>query len=198
MQKIFSSFSTLLEERLKAGVFTTEDSVRYTFFQALTQGDHYQHTDIVLEYPHPEIDRAQIDTLINAKDTLSSMAFEFKYDRRNPSNTNQNRTQRAGAVFKDLFRLGRIPDNTAEKKYFIYLTDDEMAVYFRNPRNGFAKFFALRFGKSFNIDSKFVLGRARTFLDVVRPYQIDCKATGAFRSNLSQIHVLRIFDIQRL
>ena len=196
MQGIFQLFTDLLEERLSLGVFTTEDSVRYTFFQALTQGGHNQHTDIVLEYPHPEIERAQIDTLINAKDALSSMAFEFKYDRRNPSNANQNRTQRAGAVFKDLFRLAKVPSDTAEKKYFIYLTDDEMAIYFRNPKNGFAKLFALRLGESFDIDSNVVKRRARTFQDVVRSYQIDCKATGAFQSNLSQSHVLRIFDIQ--
>ncbi|MBC8466185.1 hypothetical protein H8D57_04075 [bacterium] len=198
MQRIFESFAELLDERLSLGVFTTEDSVRYTFFQALTQDGDLHHTDVIMEYPHPEIKRAQIDTLITAKGSLPSMAFEFKYDRRNPGKTNQNRTQRAGAVFKDLFRLTQVPDKTAKKKYFVYLTDDEMAGYFRNPANGFARFFELDSGESFSIDNSLISTRARTFQDVVHSYQIESKAIGAFRSKLSQDHALRIFSIQSL
>ncbi len=196
MNNIFTIFANLLEDRLTLGVYTTEDSVRYTFFQALTQTGNYQHTDIVLEYPHPNIDRAQIDTLLNAKGPTSSVALEFKYDRRNPSDTNQNRTQRAGAVFKDLFRLAKVPGQTAQKKFFIYLTDDEMAGYFNNPKNGFSRLFALRSGEIFVIDANLISLRAKTFREVVETYQMNCTAIGSFRRDLSHDHSLRIIEIQ--
>ena len=40
-------FAELLEHRLKRGVFTTEDAVRYTFFIALVQALNLRPEDIV-------------------------------------------------------------------------------------------------------------------------------------------------------
>jgi hypothetical protein len=40
-------FAELLERRLKRGVFTTEDAVRYTFFIALVQALNLRPEDIV-------------------------------------------------------------------------------------------------------------------------------------------------------
>ena len=50
-------FAELLERRLKRGVFTTEDAVRYTFFIALVQALSLQPEDIVLEHDHGTIAR---------------------------------------------------------------------------------------------------------------------------------------------
>src|SRR5436309_2964376 len=97
----FRSFASLLNERLQRGVQTTEDCIRYTFFHAALQ-EGIAHTDVVLEYRHPAIVGAQIDTLITRD---GGVAIEFKYDRANPGGTNQNRTQRAAAVLNDIFRL---------------------------------------------------------------------------------------------
>src|SRR5713226_5255731 len=101
----FKQFSTLLGERLGLGVFTTEDSIRYTFCIALLSSGGLKHTDVILEYPHPVIPGAEIDTIIRGVNDRQPVAVEFKYDRENPGGTNQNRTQRAAAVVNDIFRL---------------------------------------------------------------------------------------------
>ena len=94
---IFKQFSTLLGERFALGVFTTEDSIRYTFYTALLSSGGLKHTDVILEHPHPVIPGAK-DTMIRGTDERSPVAVEFKYDRGNPGGKNQNRTQRAAAV----------------------------------------------------------------------------------------------------
>jgi len=60
----FKQFSTLLGERLGLEVFTTEDSIRYTFYTALLSSTGLKHTDVILEHPHPVIPGAEIDTII--------------------------------------------------------------------------------------------------------------------------------------
>lgn len=64
---IFRAFAELLRRRRDSGVMTTEGSVRYTFFATLA-GDALLPERVVLEYPHPTIARAEIDTVILAAD----------------------------------------------------------------------------------------------------------------------------------
>jgi hypothetical protein len=78
MRVIFETFSKLLEERFRAGVLTTEDSVRYTFLLALISSRYCGHTDVVLEYPHPTIRGARVDTLITESANRRAAALEFK------------------------------------------------------------------------------------------------------------------------
>jgi hypothetical protein len=133
LQSAFAEFGRLLDERLSLGVLTTEDTIRYTLYFALTTSGDLKHTDLTLEYPHPTMPGAKVDTVIAAASDRESMAFEFKYDRANPGGSNQNRTQRAARVLIDLFRLVKVPAEMAAAKYFVYVTDAEMAGYFRNP-----------------------------------------------------------------
>jgi hypothetical protein len=163
MRKAIELFATLLNERLVTGTYTTEDSVRYTFFHALLSGGACRHTDVVLESPHPIIQGAEIDTLITTRADEPPVALEFKYDRAIPSGRNLPRTRKAGAVFDDLFRLARVPEPTAKVKYFVYLTDSEMASYFKNPDNGLKDFFELDEGQSLALTPAFVAARAETF-----------------------------------
>jgi hypothetical protein len=195
MKPIFEAFARLLEERLTAETFTTEDSVRYTFFLALTENGYCKHTDILLEMPHPSSSKAEVDLFIHAGDSRPSTAFEFKYDRPIPSEKNAPRTQKAGAVFKDLFRLAHVPKETATQRFFIYLTAQEMANYFRNPANHLSSFFELPEGQCYSLTTNFVLGQVATFRNVVGDWPITCQLTGAFRRNLSQQHFLRIFVV---
>src|SRR5437867_2974928 len=85
-------------------------SIRYTHFHALLSSGFRKHPDVVLEYPHPTLERQMIDTLIAPRGNSPSIAIEFKYDRTIPSDRNLNMTNRAGAVFGDLFKLAHIPD----------------------------------------------------------------------------------------
>lgn len=62
MKSVFALFGDMLETRLLNEVFSTEDSVRYTFFAALLGAGALRPEQIILEYPHPVIARAEIDT----------------------------------------------------------------------------------------------------------------------------------------
>lgn len=97
-QETWERFAELLGRRLTKGVFTTEDSVRYTFFTALLEWERLAPEDIVLEHRHPTIASALIDTWIPQLNG-AGFAFEFKYDRDIPSGKNSPRTQRAGKKF---------------------------------------------------------------------------------------------------
>jgi hypothetical protein len=196
MRKAIKVFATLLNERLVAGTYTTEDSVRYTFFHALLSSGVCGHTDVALELPHPTIRRAKIDTLITTRADAPSVALEFKYDRIIPSGRNLPRTRKAGAVFKDLFRLARVPEPTAKVKYFVYLTDSKMASYFRNPDNGFRDFFELDGGQSFALTPAFVAARTETFQKEIGANQITCTAIGVFSREVSNEHSLRIYEVK--
>lgn len=196
MKSVFDVFAKLLEERLKNEIFTTEDSVRYTFFLALIENGFCKHTDILLEIPHPTIPKAEVDLFVQAGDNRPATAFEFKYDRPIPSEKNAPRTQKAGAVFKDLFRLARVPKEAAPQRFFIYLTAQEMADYFRNPANRLNSFFELPEGQCHALAPNFVLGQAATFQNVVGNWPIACQLTGAFRRNFSRQHFLRIFVVE--
>jgi hypothetical protein len=191
----FERFGKLLQERFNTGVSTTEDSIRYTFFLALLDSNFCQHSEIVLEESHPAIPKAQIDLLIQAAPGRLSTAFEFKYDRAIPSGRNQPRTQKAGAVFKDLFRLARIPAKLAQERYFIYVTGSEMRGYFQNPRNRFAEFFDLGTNQRFTITNEFIASQAQTFRRLVKGTIIPCSLEGAYRQGLTKQHILRVFRV---
>jgi hypothetical protein len=151
LKSAFQRFAVLLNERFTAGVYTTEDSIRYTFCTALLSTSELQHLDLILEYPHPEIPGAEIDLVVTGSSARPPIAVEFKYDRGNPGGSNQNRTQRAAAVMADIFRLAKVPVSLASAKYFVYITDSEMAGYFRNPTNRLHEFFELAEAAQFAI-----------------------------------------------
>jgi hypothetical protein len=64
---VFSKFSELLGDRFFKAITTTEDSVRYTLFFCLTKHWDIDPSDIVLEYPHPRISGAEVDTYVMPK-----------------------------------------------------------------------------------------------------------------------------------
>jgi len=196
VKTVFSDFAALLEQRLTSEVFTTEDSVRYTFFYALLKNNFCQHTEVILEKTHPTISKAELDLFICASEEHPSAAFEFKFDRPIPSEKNAPRTQKAGAVFKDLFRLACVPAAEAQQRFFIYLTANEMADYFRNPQNQLQSFFELPEGKTYSLTPEFVKGLASTFQSVVGEWVTPCTVIGVYRRNLSHQFALRIYQVQ--
>ena len=103
MDPIFADFAKLLESRFKVDVLTTEDSVRYTLFASVLH-NNINPDAVILEFPHPVIPRAQIDTWMPDFHG-AAVAIEFKYDREPPGRKHQPKTQKAGAVFEDLRRL---------------------------------------------------------------------------------------------
>jgi hypothetical protein len=170
----FVEFSRLLCERLSLGIPTTEDTIRYTLYVALTTSGGLKHTDLTLEYPHPALPGAKVDTVISAAAGRGSAAFEFKYDRANPGGSNQNRTQRAGKALIDLFRLVKVPAEVAAAKYFVYVTDSEMAGYFRNPANRLHELFELAEGAQHALGPGSFQGYSRTLIALAGPFASEC------------------------
>jgi hypothetical protein len=186
-------FAELLERRLKRGVFTTEDAMRYTCFIALIQALNLQPEDIVLEQDHGEIARARIDTWIPSFGGCA-YAIEFKYDRPIPSGKNTPVTQKAGHILKDMFRLAEIGTVPKAEGVFVYLATREMAGYFSNPNNGLADLFGLKMGSSLRIDSRYLAARPET-LRRSAGQVIPCTVTSICSRELSNAHQLRIFGI---
>ena len=192
MTTIFTDFAKLLETRFNRTVPTTEDSVRYTLFAAMLRND-IEPDAVVLEFPHPAIARARVDTWVSdfgGKD----VAIEFKYDRDPPGEKNQPKTQKAGAVFKDLRRLRLLSDCAV--CYFVYVTTKEMDVYFRNPRNGHQKLYELSPGKSIELQSSYFSDKPRTFMAAVE---------GAFEAMVTSVvkkcfggHYLRVYSVDQI
>ncbi|HNT24185.1 MAG TPA: hypothetical protein PKM21_07465 [Anaerolineales bacterium] len=196
MNETWDIFGSLLEERLLDGVFTTEDAVRYTFFMALLDAKYCKHTDISLEIPHPTIPKAEVDLFIRAGDGRPATAVEFKFDRPIPSEKNAPRTQKAGAVFKDIFRLARVPGVNAQQRFFVYLAASEMTDYFCNPRNRLLSFFELPEGQTYPLTLAFVNEQAATFRLVAGEWAVPCTVIGAYRHDLSGRFALRIYRVQ--
>jgi hypothetical protein len=195
MVKVMEEFTQLLEKRLALRVLTTEDSVRYTLFAALlANGVSPEQT--VMEYPHPSLPGAEIDTVILSASQTLQMAIEFKYDRTIPSKENQPRSQKAGAVFGDLVRLLKIPSPCL--RYFVYATDGELARYFASPRNGLSGFFGLAKGATLVLEEKYFSGQSRTFHESMGNWPCRAVVYGVASEQLPQDHHLRVYETEPL
>lgn len=193
MNKVFDKFLSLLNERYSSGVYTSEDSIRYTFFYSLMIMDSYLHTDIILESPHPTIQRAKLDTYIYSRGKRPSLAIEFKYDRSRKDN--QTRTENAGKLFKDIFRLARMPNIENEKHYLIYITDNEMAKYFRNTRNRLNNFFDLPIRNHFYVRKSILENRPYSFLKHTSNLFINCALACVSSNKIIDNYLIRIYEV---
>ena len=194
LHQVLQGFEALIRARLEKGVFTTEDSVRYTFFSALLDTTGLRPEHVILEFPHPGIPRAKIDTWIPDLDGRT-MAFEFKYDREIPSDRNSPRTQKAGKVFNDIHRLEIISQSTDADCVFVYLASGEMSGYMSNPQNGISDFFLLHPATSMNIDAEFLNSKATTFRGAVGG-EFAARLTCLHSASLPKEHELRVYRVQ--
>lgn len=191
----FILFSKLINERLLDGAHMSEDNVRYAYYLSVNQVGNIFHTEVFLEYPHPKLPGKEIDSFIKGDFYPKGIAIEFKYDRANPGGTNQNRTQRAGSFLADLFRLNKIPNSTAEDKYFAYLTDKEMASYFLNPQNKLSGLYNIQQNKDYQLDADLVNSLAKSASNQVRTLVSPCHIRGFFKKDLERGHQLRVFSV---
>ncbi|MYD95058.1 MAG: hypothetical protein F4Y02_15530 [Chloroflexi bacterium] len=193
MKPIFDDFAELLDSRLQGDIPTTEDSVRYTLFASMLH--HRMRPDsVVLECPHPAMPGAQLDTRVFGY-CEHDVAIEFKYDRRPPGGKNSNRTQKAGSVFRDLFRLQRANKETGDTCYFIYLTDMEMHGYFNNPENRHQELYALAPHADLLINTSYFSNRPKSFMDELDD-PFEAVITNRSKRTLSGGHHLRIYGVR--
>jgi len=86
-EAVLNDFAALLSVRLSRNVFTTEDSIRYTLYASLLRAG-ISPDRIIVEYKHPTIPGAEVDTVILDEIGKLSAAIEFKYNRPIPSGKN--------------------------------------------------------------------------------------------------------------
>ncbi len=196
-QTAFAEFERLLKERLTGKFFTTEDTIRYTLYLALTTSAGLKHTELTLEFPHKLLPGAKVDTVVSEAVGRESMAFEFKYDRANPGGSNLDRTRKAGKALIDLFRLATIPPEVATAKYFVYVTDAEMAGYFHNPANRLQNFFELGEGVELTLRADSFAEFATILRTMVKQIACDCVVSRVYAADLPEEHSLRIFRVFR-
>jgi len=197
MEDVFELFYRLLYTRFNLSLYTTEDSIRYTFFYSLTNCLHLEPHEIILEYPHPQINMAKVDTFIPyLKDKC--VAIEFKYHRAIPGDGNQPMPQNAGRIFRDIFRLSRFTGERDTERLFVYCTDNEMANHFRNRNNVLTEFFDLQHNETLRINREHFVDMPDVFLNAAGEFppelayiDIECLYT----NELPNEHYLRIYSV---
>lgn len=191
--QIYNEFTNSLQNRLHNGVHTTEDSVRHTFFAAILANTQLHPENIILEFPHNQIPNAKLDVVIPNYDGCCVL-MEFKYDRQIPGGLNQNRTQRAGYLFKDISRLKVYQHNERNLRLFVYLTDAEMAQYLANPQNGLTEFFELGMGQEFQVDPQLLQAMPQAFQGAAgRLYNASLRCE--YSAQLPNEHYLRVYRV---
>ena len=185
MDAILSDFAALLQTRVDHDVWTTEDSVRYTFFAAMLRNNVAPH-EVIQEFPHPALGgKKEVDTWMTNFHG-KAVAIEFKY---HPSRGgNPNATQRAGDVFKDLRRLHVLSDDAV--CYFVYVTMKEMDSHFRNQHGNL---YGLVQGDSFEIGRSYFKDRPPSFMDNVGEVfeaTVTCVVNQRFLN-----HNLRVYNV---
>jgi hypothetical protein len=187
-------FAELLARRFERNVFATEDSVRYTLFHALYVSSGLRPEDIVLEQDHSIIARAKVDMWIPSF-AGRSYAIEFKYDRAIPSQMNTQRTQKAGHVLKDIFRLARLHADDTTVAIFVYLAAREMTRYMTGHANGLSDLFGLKPGGDLSVNEHFFAGRSNT-LRAAAGEIITCSLSVLLSCSLPQEHELRVYRVR--
>jgi len=188
VDKLTTHFVVALNRRLQSEIYTTEDSIRYTFFASLLDVSNLLPEDIILEYPHPKINRGKIDTWIPYFKG-EALALEFKYDRAIPSKRNSPRTTKVGKIFNDLRRLEMLDC----KGLFVYVTDSEMMGYLRNKTNDFHHFFDLPVGQSWSLTDEFMHRRNKTFL-VSSGNMMEMDVKCLVSKEMPKNHYLKIYE----
>jgi hypothetical protein len=177
LRKTLEYFEDYLRRRFESKAKTTEDSVRYTFFAALLKAGVEPH-QVVQELPHPKLPNKEVDTFIENLEGRPTY-LEFKYDRHS-GKTAQNKTNRSGAFLKDLLRLSMI-DTQGIRRLFVYVTDEGMGVYFRNPKNGYCKFFTSS-EEWAGVSKSFIEKRPKSALNrlAMDPFDLSIRSLSSF------------------
>ncbi len=195
MLPVFSYFTELIKKRLEKDrdFNDSEDSIRYTFFYALTKKEKYKPENIILEHPFKNklFKKDKLDFYACSNDKNNNVAIEFKYHRGGDSGY----TEGAGQIFWDISKLLNF---TAENKFLIYLTDAYMRNYFNNPKNRHDLFRLKVGGRGLRITKKYLSKYPKTFKIWTEGdgYFDKCNIGLSYESELPRSHFLKIFRVE--
>ena len=137
LDKTIECFASLVDKRIEVHghKLSSEDTIRYDFFFALTDVERIQPWEVILEAPYPndilnlERNSSEIDLMILPNEKSSQgLICEFKYDRK--ANSTINKTNRYGKLINDILRLSLLDEYKENHQcLFIYVTDSEMTKY---------------------------------------------------------------------
>ena len=157
--KACKKYSVLLDKRFKSNYPTSEDWIRYSFYETLSNKLNLSALDFSFEVSFAD-DRLQaegisenceLDALINIGNTY--YAFEIKFLRETIKGKNSALPQNTGYVFNDINRLSHIKAENVEK-FMLYVADERFGNYLSKPRNNVASFFELKgYGPTLDICS---------------------------------------------
>lgn len=193
LSNVFREFKNNLDILFNKHSSLSEEDVRYALYLAFyNKNKNKKIENIYLEFPYDRLVSNynnifipnkngvvnELDALIY-NDNLNHdeyYLFEIKYHRRK-KNTTSNKTKRAGDILNDIERLHVIsgiynekfiPKNVKIRKFFVYLTDDEMIDYYSEnyKKNCFLDFY-FKNQKTINFD-KFTSNCSNTFRDAAR------------------------------
>jgi len=199
LEKVFERLTEKLNCRLTCQnrPYTSEETIRWIFIDALREEIGVSLCEIVLEEQHPNLRKAKLDLHVlsfgDSSESMKELFVEFKYNRRIPSRKNQPRLQKVGDLFKDIYRLSELRgvDSTL---LLIYLTDMEMARYLRKEDNGFLDFFELPKDGFFLIDRDYILSKPKTFRERVGE-EFSAVVRCVWKKSMGDQHELRIYEI---
>lgn len=191
LAEVFIKFVDNLRNRFSKQVYTTEDSIRYTFFHSLVELGGISPSQMILEQPHPKIPRAEIDAFVPDE----KLVFEFKYDRTIPSGKNLPRPMKAGKTFADLFRLSTFVTGENLRRFFVYVTDGEMFSYYQNKNNRLYDFFNLAPKTQLVIDEKYVNKHCKTFIKSTGTNLTSCKIESQLSTNIRNQLWIKIYEV---
>lgn len=179
-----TTFVSLLRERLEWGGPLSEDTIRYTYFHALTTTG-WSHLQVFQEYPLPGYQGRMMDTVVTTS-IGPAIATEFKFHREKIAGLPL--PQLAGGIMSDLFRLAIAHAAWECDCYFVYLTDPTMATYLRKPRSGCADLIDASPGTALPIGVERLKGRTSTFLRALNgfanPGTVTCVLSDALPGDL--------------
>lgn len=192
IKEVLPLFAELMRERLAAGVFTTEDSVRYTFFCAYLRlgGDHVR---LIQEHPHPAQGSArEIDTVVRGDFDRNVAALEFKYTR--IKKATQNGPQRAGKLLNDMTKLAILPRDFCAAGYVVLLSDMTFVRYLDRSRTRLCHLWRSRPGSAVAVDRSDMQSMCRSVRDQVHT-PCDLHVETLFASDLPAGHHLRVWRV---
>ena len=190
----WSVFVTNLNRALVARTPKSEDLIRYVFFQALVTSGVEVHR-FAFEYPHPVIDRAEVDTVLIDERDDPCVALEVKYHRANSSGAPLPRPQLAGMLVHDMARLAVFVPTRAQR-VLLYVTDQAMAGYFGNPSNGLKWVVGLDPGESKILNDGDFDRRSDTFRKAVGPWPGPVTVRTLHATDLCAGHSARLYGIE--